>query len=171
MRPRNAQRQSDRKDQLYETKGAWKNSPTCYALLNGGFMAILRRTDCFILIWTCNAVLAVSHHCHFSKLPPIQKQNPQKQERSFVLPPCCLLKRCLSSCFAHFSFAAMLSSNDAPKRCLWSCMVGLIQVPKPAMVIHSKGHGPCTCLGSKGLKVSKTQDVEAFQKASKVLGR
>ena len=82
MRPRNAQRQSDRKDQLYETKGAWKNSPTCYALLNWGFMAILRRTDCFILIWTCNAVLAVSHHCHFSKLPPIQKQNPQKQERS-----------------------------------------------------------------------------------------
>ena len=66
-----------------------KNSPTCYALLNGGFMAILRRTDCFILIWTCNAVLAVSHHCHFSKLPPIQKQNPQKQERSFVLLPCC----------------------------------------------------------------------------------
>ena len=74
---------------LYETKGTWKNSPTCCALLNVGFMAILRRTDCFILIWTCNAVLAVSHHCHFSKLPPIQKQNPQKQERSFVLLPCC----------------------------------------------------------------------------------
>ena len=25
------------------------------------------------------------------------------------------------------------------------------------MVIHSKGHGPCTRLGSKGLKVSKTK--------------
>ena len=131
MRPRNAQRQSDRKDQLYETKGAWKNSPTCYALLNGGFMAILRRTDCFILIWTCNAVLAVSHHCHFSKLPPIQKQNPQKQERSFVLPPCC-----------------------ARKRCLLSCMVGLIQLPNSTRMIWFQGYGPCGCQGRRGARVS-----------------
>jgi len=28
------------------------------------------------------------------------------------------------------AYSAMLSSNDAPKRCLLSCMVGLIQVPK-----------------------------------------
>ena len=145
MRPRNAQRQSDRKDQLYETKGAWKNSPTCYALLNGGFMAILRRTDCFILIWTCNAVLAVSHHCHFSKLPPIQKQNPQKNKNVVC-------------------FTAMLSSNDAPKRCLWSCMVGLIQIQRPCDSGLPKGHGPRGCKGWKGAKWLKwVQKVHGLQ--------
>ena len=106
MRPRNAQRQSDRKDQLYETKGAWINYPTSCALLDVGFMIILRRTDCFILIWTCIAVLADHRQRSFSKLSWLQNKT-HKKERSFC-------------------FAAMLFFKTMP---LWSCMVGLIQLP------------------------------------------
>ena len=106
MRPRNAQRQSDRKDQLYETKGAWKNSPTCYALLNGGFMAILRRTDCFILIWTCNAVLAVSRNCHFSKLSRLQ--NKTDKNKNVVL-------FCYMLCSKTMSVELHGRSHPAPK--------------------------------------------------------
>ena len=124
MWPQYAQRQSDRTDQIYGTKGAWKNSPTCYALLNGGFMAILRRADYFILIWTCSAVLPVSRYCHFSKLSPIRNKTHKKQERSFVLLPCC-----------------------ARKRCLLSCMVGLVQLPDSTRVICFQGYEPCGCQG------------------------
>ena len=81
MRPRNAQRQSDREDHLYGTKGTWINCPTCFPVLNVGFMTSLRRTDCFILIWTGNAALAVSRHCHFSKLSRLQIETDKKQER------------------------------------------------------------------------------------------
>ena len=90
MWPQYAQRQRDRPDQIYGTKGAWKNSPTCYALLNGGFMAILRRTDYFILIWTCNAVLAVSRYCHFQNCPG-SKMKPTKNKDVvlFLLPWTC----------------------------------------------------------------------------------
>ena len=77
MRPRYAQRQSDRRDHLYETEGTWINCPTCCPLLNVGFMTILRRTDCFILKWTCNAVLAVSRFCHFQNCPG-SKMKPTK---------------------------------------------------------------------------------------------
>ena len=38
------------------------------------------------------------------------------------------------------------------------------------MVIHSKGHGPCACLGSKGLKVQRHK-VSKVLKVPKVLGR
>ena len=79
-------------------------------------MAILRRADYFILIWTCSAVLPVSRYCHFSKLSPIQNKTHKKQERSFVLLPCC-----------------------ARKRCLLSCMVGLVQLPDPTRVICFQG--------------------------------
>ena len=82
MRPRNAQRQSDQEDHLYGTKGTWINCPTCFPLLNVGFMTSLRRTDCFILIWMCNAALAVSRHCHFSKLSRLQIETDKKRERS-----------------------------------------------------------------------------------------
>ena len=108
-----------------QDKRCVKNSPTCCALLNVGFMAILRRTDCFILIWTCNAVLAVSRNCHFSKLSRLQNETDKKQERSFI-------------------FAAM---NMCSKRCLLSCMVGLIQLPDSTRVICFQGYGPCGCQG------------------------
>ena len=49
-------------------------------------MAILRRTDCFILIWTCIAVLAVSRHCHFQNCPG-SKMKPTKN-RNVVLFCC-----------------------------------------------------------------------------------
>ena len=85
MRPWYAHRQGDRRGNLYGTEGTWINYPTCFPLLNVGFMTSLRRTDCFILIWTCNAALAVSRHCHFSKLSRLQNETDKKQERSFVL--------------------------------------------------------------------------------------
>ena len=49
-------------------------------------MAILRRTDCFILIWTCIAVLAVSRHSHFQNCPG-SKMKPTKN-RNVVLFSC-----------------------------------------------------------------------------------
>ena len=85
MRPWYEHRQGNRRNHLYGTEGTWINCPTCFPLLNVGFMAILRRTDCFILIWTCNAALAVSRHCHFSKLSRLKIETDNKQERSFVL--------------------------------------------------------------------------------------
>ena len=124
MRPWYEHRQGDRRNHLYAAEGKWINCPTCFPLLNVGFMTILRRTDCFILIWTCNAVLAVSRDCHFSKLSPIQNKTHKKQERSLFLLPCCL-----------------------SKRCLLSCMVGLIQLPDSTRVICFQGYGPCGCQG------------------------
>ena len=65
------------------------------------------------------------------KLSPAPKRNPQKQERSFVLLPCC-----------------------SSKRCLLSCMVGLIQLPNSTRVICFQGYGPCGCQGRRGARVS-----------------
>ena len=56
-RLRYGHQQRGQRGHLYGTKGAWQNSPTCCALLDVGFMFILRRTDIFILIWACTAVL------------------------------------------------------------------------------------------------------------------
>ena len=50
-------RQHGRRGRLYATKVKWKIYPTSCALLDVGFMFILRRTDIFILIWACTAVL------------------------------------------------------------------------------------------------------------------
>ena len=90
-------------DHLYGTKGTWKNYSTCFALLDVGFMTILRRTDCFILIWACIAVLADHCNCQFQNCPSSQTK---------------LLR--------SLAFAAMLFFETMP---LWSCMVGLIQLP------------------------------------------
>ena len=57
MQLRCEHRQHARRDHLYETKGKWKNYPTCFALPNVGFMVALRRTDRYVLIWACSAVL------------------------------------------------------------------------------------------------------------------
>ena len=85
-----------------------KNYPPQHALLDVGFMTILRRTDCFILIWACSAVLTEPHNCHF-QIVPASKQNPNKN-RNVVLSCCHVVPR---------------------KRCLWSCMVGLTQLTTP----------------------------------------
>ena len=117
-------RQDHRRHHLYGTEGKWINCPTCFPLLNVGFLTILKRTDCFILIWTCSAVLAVHHNCHFQNCLLLQKRNPKKRKRSFVLLPCC-----------------------PSKQCLLSCMVGLIQLPNSTRVICFQGYGPCGCQG------------------------
>ena len=46
------------RDHLYVTNGAWINYPASCALLDVGFIFILRRTVIFILIWACTAVLS-----------------------------------------------------------------------------------------------------------------
>ena len=108
MRPRYQHRQGGRKNHLYGTEGTWINYPTCFPLLNVGVMAILRRTDCFILIWTCIAVLADHRQRSFSKLSWLQNKT-HKKERSFCFAP---MNMCL-------------------KRCLLSCMVGLTRLTTP----------------------------------------
>jgi hypothetical protein len=65
------------------------------------------------------------------KIVSAPKRNPQKRERSFVLLPCC-----------------------SSKRCLLSCMVGLIQLPNSTRVICFQGYGPCGCQGRRGARVS-----------------
>ena len=130
MQPRNAQRQSDQEDHLYGTKGTWINCPTCFPLLNVGFMTSLRRTDCFVLIWMCNAALAVRRHCHFSKLSRLQIETDKKRERSLFFATCC-----------------------ARKRCLFSCMVGLIQLPESTREICLQGMNPVGGRGRRGTRV------------------
>ena len=87
MRLRGEPRQHGRTRPLYETKGAWKNSPTCYALLNVGFMAILRREHIYILIWACNPALPNSQTVIFQNLLKLQNETHTKRERSFILLP------------------------------------------------------------------------------------
>ena len=55
MRLRYDHRQHGRRGHLYGTNGTWKNYPTWCALLDVGFMIILRRTGWFILIWAFGA--------------------------------------------------------------------------------------------------------------------
>ena len=91
-------REHRQRGRLYRMYGTCKNYPHQHALLNVGFMTILRRTDCFILIWTCRAVLTEHRNCHFQNCPSFKTKPAQKQEGSFVLLPCCASKRCLLSC-------------------------------------------------------------------------
>ena len=74
MRPWYAHRQGDRRGHLYGTEGTWINYPTCFPWLNEGFMTILRRAACFILIWTCSAVLTDHRQLSFSKLSRLQNE-------------------------------------------------------------------------------------------------
>ena len=93
-------------------------------------MIILRRTDCFILIWACSAVLTERYNCHV-QIIAVFKQNLNKTTAQFSL--------------CH----AMLFS----KRCLWSCMVGLIQLTKPAKMVYLTRHGPMGIKGRRGSTV------------------
>ena len=84
MRAWYVRRQGHRRHRFYGTEGKWINCLTCFPLLNVGFLTILKRTDCFVLIWACIAVLAVHHNCHFQNCLPLQKRNPQKRQCSSV---------------------------------------------------------------------------------------
>ena len=116
---------------LYRMYGTCKNYPPQHALLNVSFMTILRRTDCFILIWACIAVLADHRQLSLSKLSRLQNETHKNKKRSLALLPCC-----------------------ARKRFLLSCMVGLIQLPNSTRVICFQGYGPCGCQGRRGARVS-----------------
>ena len=129
MRPWYAHRQGDRGGHLYGTEGTSINCPTCFPLLNVGFMTILRRTDYFILIWTCGAVLTDHRQRSFSKLSRFQ--NETHKNKKVVL------------------FAAML--------CLETMSVELHGRSHPAhnaarMVYHTD-HRPCGCQGIKSCRV------------------
>ena len=77
-------REHRRRGRLYRMYGTYKNYPPQHALLNVGFMTILRRTDCFISIWTCSAVLTEPRNCHF-QIVLASKQNPNKNKNAFCL--------------------------------------------------------------------------------------
>jgi hypothetical protein len=66
------------RDRLYRMCGTYKNYPPEQALLDVGFMTIFRRTDCFILIWACIAVLAEPQNCHFQNCPSFKTKPAQK---------------------------------------------------------------------------------------------
>ena len=117
-------REHRQRSRLYKLYGTCKNYPPQHALLNVGFMTILRRTDYLILKWMSSAVLAVHCNCHFQNCPSFKTKPAQKQERSFVLLPCC-----------------------ASKRCLLSCMVGLTQLATPRARSTIRITGPA---GAKG---------------------
>ena len=70
-------REHRQRGRLYRMHGTYKNYPPWHALLNVGFMTILRRTDCFILMLACSAVLTEPRNCHF-QIVPASKQNPNK---------------------------------------------------------------------------------------------
>ena len=61
------------------------------SLTEWGFYDHLEEDGLFILIWTCNAVLAVSRDCHFSKLSPIQ--NKTHKNKNVVLFYCHVVLR------------------------------------------------------------------------------
>jgi hypothetical protein len=122
-----------------------KNYPTACALLDVGFMIILKRTDRSVLIWACSAVLTERYNCHF-QISQFANKTWTKLQRSLAFAtPCC------------FS-----------KRCLWSFMVCLIQHTKPSKVVYLTGHGPCGCQGSKGFQGSLRGSKLKWSQTSKV---
>ena len=108
---------------LYETKGTWKNSPTCCTLLNVGFMIVLRRAGWYVLIWARKAVPTNLQLSSF-QTSQLFRTKPEK------------LFQCISALPMLFS-----------KTMLWSCMVGLIQLQTSTRVICFQGHGPRWCQG------------------------
>ena len=125
-------RQHGRRSHLYETKGTWKNHPTCFAVLDVGVMTILKRTDNYILIWPRNPVSLNSITVIFQNCPSSQTK---------------LLR--------SLAFAAMLFFETMP---LWSCMVGLIQLPN-----FYEGD---LLSGSWALWVSGVEGVQGFLRGS-----
>jgi len=84
-------REHRQRGRLYRMYGTCKNYPPQHALLNVGFMTILRRTDCFILIWTCSPVLPDHRNCHFQNC--LQLQNVTHKNKNVVLFCCHVVPR------------------------------------------------------------------------------
>ena len=117
-------RQHGRRGCLCTTKVKWKFYPTSCTLLDVGFVFILRSTDIFIIIWACTAVLPNITTAIFQIIQDL------KQNYCVVL-----------------AFAGHVVSMLFSKWCLWSCMVGPIQIPNSATVVDLKGPGPYGCQG------------------------
>ena len=81
-------REHRQRGRLYRMYGTCKNYPPQHALLNVGFMTILRRTDCFILIWACSAVLTEPYNCHFSNCRSFRTKPEQNKN---VVLSCAML--------------------------------------------------------------------------------
>ena len=79
-------REHRRRGRLSRMYGTYKTYLPQHALLNVGFMTILRRTDCFVLIRACGAVLTEPHNCHF-QIVPASKRNPHKNKNAVL--SCC----------------------------------------------------------------------------------
>ena len=77
-----------RRSHLYETKGTWKNYPTCFALLNVGFMIVLRRAGRYVLIWARRAVPTNLQLSSFQTLQLLE-QNLKNYFSAIVLCQCC----------------------------------------------------------------------------------
>ena len=88
MRLRGEHRQHGRTGHLYETKGTWKNSPTCCALLNVGFMIVLRRAGWYVLIWARRAVPTNLQLSSF-QTSQLLEQNLKNYFSVLVLCQCC----------------------------------------------------------------------------------
>ena len=78
-------RQHERRDCLYTTKVKCKIYQTCCALLDVGFVFILKRTDIFILIWACTAVLLNSTTVIFQIIQAFK----QNYFTHWAFLPCC----------------------------------------------------------------------------------
>ena len=89
MRPWYAHRQGGRRRHLYGTKDTWINYPASCALLDVGFIFILRRTDIFILIWACTAVLSNITTVIFSNYPSSQTKLLRSLAFAAMLCRCC----------------------------------------------------------------------------------
>ena len=80
---------------LYGTKGTWKNYPTCFALLDVGFMIVLRKAGRYVLIWARSAVLTNLQLSSFSNIAALRTK-PEKLllylAFALVLCQCCSRK-------------------------------------------------------------------------------
>ena len=89
-------RQHERRDCLYTTKVKWKIYQTSCALLDVGFVFLLRRTDIFHSNMSMYGRLAELNNCHFSNYPSSQT----KLLRSFCF-----------SCHVVLEWCYMMSLN------------------------------------------------------------
>ena len=91
-------RQHERRDCYCTTKVKCKIYQTCCALLDVGFVFILKRTDIFILIWACTAVLLNSTTVIFQIIQAFKKNY-----------------------FTHWAFLPCYSRTMLRNVCLWRC--------------------------------------------------
>ena len=111
-----------------------------------GSHGCLKRAKGYVFKWTPIPPLEILANLHLER-PRKQKTESGKFQKSLRLVWNSSQCRSLEAWLVH---AAMLFS----KRCLWSCMVRLIQLPKSARMVYLTGQGPCACQGSKGFKGS-----------------